>query len=105
MPRLSYRWEGEAPGRARVGAQGRKGTDVGCWGGSCVGCWAPSSPDLLSHRRGATHTLYGSRGSDVSVILKETLDLRKSGRELRSGSGIRIGEVAGKHLHGEAGMD
>ena len=35
----------------------------------------------------ATHTLYGSRGSDVSVILKETFDLRKRAGEVRSGSG------------------
>ena len=41
----------------------------------------------LPPRDRATHTLYGSRGSDVSVILKETFDLRKREGELWSGSG------------------
>lgn len=72
-----------APARTRAGVQG--GKEVGCGGGSGRGGSDPPSPHPLgrfeARRGGATHTLYGSRGSDVSVILKETFDLRKRAGE------------------------
>lgn len=59
------------PDGDRAGRRGPGGTPRG------RGTPSPHSPQAA---RPATHTLYGSRGSDVSVILKETLDLRERGR-------------------------
>lgn len=73
--------------------------------------WLESpSPQLYSPstlRRGrATHTLYGSRGSDVSVILKETFDLRKREGEIKVGQRDRgMGRLESQHLHGAVVRD
>lgn len=54
----------------------------------------------------ATHTLYGSRGSDVSVILKETFDLRKRAGEVKVRQRDRgLRQLESKHLHGGVGLD
>lgn len=63
----------------------------------------PPSPNSTvpppPYRGRATHTLYGSRGgTDVSVILKETFDLRKRQREIKVGQRDRgMGRLESQH--------
>lgn len=97
---------GKIPEKARTGQRERREA-------SCVGweSWerfdhVQPSTDRPTLNRGprcgaTTHTLYGNRGSDVSVILKETFDLRKSEGENEAPGGDQgLGRLVSKDLHG-----
>lgn len=92
---------GEAPGRARAGAQ--EGKDGGSWGGSYTEGSDPPSSDLLCHLRGSSRWSYSHFVRQPRVGRQRDLkgNLRpeeESERELGQAVGRRIGEGCGQTL-------
>lgn len=101
MPPLIYKWEagGSREGAGRGAGKERKGCGLLGWDAGL------HPARIYSATAGSYSHFVGQPRVRRQRDLKGNLGPEKERKELRAGSGIRIGEDEGKHLHGEAGLD